>query len=81
MFLNLHGFHVKGDSPPPSQSPMRVDPFSHSNCVHTINHLIIQRSRPIVNDFGGGRFVNFFLFTAADLCYNGGENHRREAAT
>ena len=28
MLLHLHGFHVKGDSRPPSQSPMRVGIFT-----------------------------------------------------
>ena len=28
MLLHLRGFHVKGDSRPPSQSPMRIDKLS-----------------------------------------------------
>ena len=35
-----------------------------------IIQFIIQRSRPIVNDFASGGIVNFFLFSVGILCYN-----------
>ena len=53
MFLNLHGFHVKGDSHPPSQSPMRIDSSLRIDFVYSLSR------RP---NRGGGFFAASLRF-------------------